>query len=448
MIKSLFSWFNFSEEEGLKSYFLKAGSGSTLILAVSLVIAFITSILLARYLGPHDYGVYAFIISLIIVFSNLSLLGFDSLISRETAILRAPEKQEQSKTLFKYGLRKFLPMLLLVWLIAIFFSNWFPILRSLSFQDRFIAFSAIPFISMMLYFASRLHGNQHILSSLISKQIVRAISFLTLIILIKSFYKDLSLTVVLMLSTSTYVLALIVATYLLKRKEPGMITYQPKSEIQHTNNKLWNGMAMQFFLLATVEWLSKKIDILLVGNILTSYDLGIYHIALKMAELMLIPTVAINIVAAPKIAGYYAKNDLKRLKNFTVKVTRAIIIFSLLVFILLIFFGPLILKVYGQEYEGAYLPMIILAAAIFFQLFYGFAGLVLLMTRNVNPVIRGTAVALLVYTIAYSVFIPKMGIVGAAIAYGIGLITLKAIMYFEVVQRFGFHLNPFARIDK
>ena len=92
--------------------------------------------------------------------------------------------------------------------------------------------------------------------------------------------------------------------------------------------------------------------------------------------------------------------------------------------------------------------MIIVATAFLLQIICGISGLILLMTKHVKRVVRATFFALVIYVIAYLILIPKFGIIGAAAAYGIGLLFLKIMMYVDVIKLFGFHINPFVKIDK
>ena len=253
------SWLDVSFEDGeLKSYLLKAGSGSFIGMIVALVLTFITSIVLARSLGPEQYGVYAFIISLILVFSHLALLGYDSLISREMAKYRSLNERFKSNALFRFGLSKVLPLSILFVLALVFGSSFFPILENLSMHEKLFAFSAIPFVVLMLYFTSSLHGNQHVISAIFPERVVRPTFFLVVLLILFYGFNTLTLYQVFVFGSLGYLLAASVAFISLQKKEPSFTNIKDPVLVSANQKLDWRKGAYLFFVLNGVEWISKK----------------------------------------------------------------------------------------------------------------------------------------------------------------------------------------------
>jgi O-antigen/teichoic acid export membrane protein len=60
---------------------------------LKMVLGFLITIYVARYLGPNDFGQFNYVISLVLIFSIFSNLGFEHLMMRDFA--RYPEKEEE-----------------------------------------------------------------------------------------------------------------------------------------------------------------------------------------------------------------------------------------------------------------------------------------------------------------------------------------------------------------
>ncbi len=57
---------------------------------VSAAIAFVSQIILARVMGEFEYGIFVFVWVLVVLFGNLSCLGFHTAIIRFLPQYRAP----------------------------------------------------------------------------------------------------------------------------------------------------------------------------------------------------------------------------------------------------------------------------------------------------------------------------------------------------------------------
>lgn len=80
------------ESEGLKKYFANT-SWLLFDRVLRLIFAFITTILIVRYLGPEQFGILSYAISIVSLISILAYAGLENIITRE--LVKTPEKTNE-----------------------------------------------------------------------------------------------------------------------------------------------------------------------------------------------------------------------------------------------------------------------------------------------------------------------------------------------------------------
>lgn len=187
------------------------------------------------------------------------------------------------------------------------------------------------------------------------------------------------------------------------------------------------------YLSVLVAFLSLRIDQLLVGKFMTNKDLGIYIVAVILAELPFKLSNAITKVLFAKISS---KAEFS--SNFTTKSLRLILLISGLLIIGILFFGDYLIKsLYGNHFSDVYPILILLLPGSFFF------NITQILSSDLSG--RGypsygmkSGVIVLILSFAFNlIFIPKFGLMGVAIissfTYIIGAITM--IFYFSKLTR-------------
>lgn len=160
--------------------------------------------------------------------------------------------------------------------------------------------------------------------------------------------------------------------------------------------------------------LNLRFDILIMGVLLAKEEIGYYSIAVMIAQLVWYIPESVSVFLYPKIAS---QTNISESANVTAIVNRVTIFIALIVGILIYISGSFFIPfMYGADFKAALLPMNILligtvglsAQKIMTKFFSGIG----------KPLITSyTAIIGLIINIPMLyVFIPKFGIVGAAIA--------------------------------
>tara|TARA_B100000401_G_C52443290_1_gene548394 strand:- start:76 stop:642 length:567 start_codon:yes stop_codon:yes gene_type:complete len=171
----------------------------------------------------------------------------------------------------------------------------------------------------------------------------------------------------------------------------------------------------------------QSIDIIIL-SIYEGFDqIAYYSVSVKLAMVITLALMSVNIVIAPRIAEIYEKQELQSLQQLIKHSTRIIFLISTCVLSILFFFSEEILSLFGEGYVFANNALIYLLAAQFFNAVSGPGAIYLNMTGR-QKTLNKILIAGLAINIALNFYlIPNEGINGAAIATLVSLIIWNSI---------------------
>ena len=166
-------------------------------------------------------------------------------------------------------------------------------------------------------------------------------------------------------------------------------------------------------------------DRVVIGFLRPASDVGVYQAASLSASIFPIILISFNAIFAPMIADLHARGERQRLEQVYRLATRWGIYLSLPFYLLMLAApGEILQGVFGVGYAEGVLPMLILATAQWVSIGVGGVGVLLPMTGHEKPWLRVSAVAVSLHLAASFLLVPRLGIVGGALATGGALLCL------------------------
>lgn len=157
------------------------------------------------------------------------------------------------------------------------------------------------------------------------------------------------------------------------------------------------------------------------GVFLSSDQVALLAISQKIANLMSISLVAMNLVVSPKIAAFWVSNDRRAVERITTQVICLMIILGVPLLGFLLIFAEWFLSFFGDEFRQGALFLRIIAVGQFINIITGPAGFLLTMTGHEKAYQKIVTIScvftlclLFVLTICFST-------TGTAIAISIGV---------------------------
>ena len=386
-----------------------------------LVLNFFVTVAVIRYLGPNEFGIYSYAISFYGLFVAFITLGMESISIRE--LIKHPEKRDEILGSVFYS--QLLGAILAISLIALtlFISNEdintsFLILI-ISISSFFQTFSVVDY-----YFRSKINAKYSVYVLSTSVLIVALIKF----------------TLIFLEAPLLYFLIAYACEFLFNAIGYTFIYHSQKLKISRWNFDKKLALTLlkdswPLILSGVVVSIYVKVDQVLIKNMLTSKDVGIYAAAVRLSESWYFIPIAISnalfpaIVNAKSIGSELYLSRLQKLYDLLAWIAIGI---SIPVSFLSV---EIIQVLYGSKYLAS-APILTIYIWAGVSVFLGVASSQYLVTENYTKVsFFRTLLGMITNVVLNLIFIPKFGIIGSAYATLISYtIATFSIVFFKATS--------------
>lgn len=191
---------------------------------------------------------------------------------------------------------------------------------------------------------------------------------------------------------------------------------------------------------------TNKISILIYGLFASEVDVGYYSVAVNTAILINVALGCVNSMVAPKFAELHVKGEGDLLFSVGKKTTKLICSATIPLTVILLCLGKYLLVLfYGESFEGAYLPMAILAVGNCLNAIAGPNDIFLQMTGGQSVLNKMMWVGFVISLVCYFPLISVWGSVGAAISVVVGQCVWNCLAHFYILKKYNNTLFLFAK---
>ncbi len=387
---------------------------SLLIKVATAGLAYLMFVVLSRSMGANAYGKFAFGFALATMLSIGAAMGQQTAILRfwpENMVAKAPEKALNA---LKSG-----------WALVIMAGGALSLALSLvalalglinnnigSFSYLFAASLLILPMAAAEYGSSVLRAQGSVWSALLPRDIVWRVLVPVSVWLL--YLNNVQLSGARALALSALLLAFAMGLQFLAGKKRGYANGVGLKGI----HSYWGGQgkASSWFLAGTVlDSAALNMDVVLVGLFVASHSAGIYFNAFRTAGLMTLFMFAITLVIAPMVSRHYHAGELARAQAVTSFCAWAGFLFSVGIFVIFLFFGGLVLSLFGPEYSQGALILVILSVGLLADAATGPTRIVMMMTGHEKAYVRIFGSIMGIGFVLQLIAIPLFGLLGAAI---------------------------------
>jgi O-antigen/teichoic acid export membrane protein len=221
--------------------------------------------------------------------------------------------------------------------------------------------------------------------------------------------------------------AIAVAVLVFRRVRPGIAALRWRQTRLYRG---WLGVSTIMLVTPVYYFLLYETDAVMLGILAGPGEVGIYQVARRLAEFVVFCAAVASAVGLPRLAAAHAARRVDKVQA-TVDTMNGIALISTTATVLaLTLVGPWALRLFGHEFAGGYLPMLILAVARLVALVFGPASDLLLMTGHHGRLGKVNLVCAVANIALNFLLIPRFGVLGAASATGGALIAWSAWLYF------------------
>jgi O-antigen/teichoic acid export membrane protein len=404
----------------LVSISLKVGSAS---------LAFISSLLYARTLGPHDYGLYAYVLAWSAVLTILSGLGLAPYLVREGA-----KNTQSTRWLNRWADRR---VYIAGAMSAVVLACAALVPAAAGAQLLFLIAAPLPGLNSLSAIRQSLLQVKGLIARSQWPQLLFAPSMLLITMAILWLVEGRILLWELITTTlATAFLPVVVNELQLRNAEA-------VAKTSHAVPVLLRS-ALPFMWLGGLYLLVSRTDLIMLGALKGAHDAGIYAVASRPAELVTFFMAAANATLAPKIASLHQSGEHTLLQRLVRAATRRIFLISApVVLFLIVGAQPLLQFLYGSSYAGGAIILQLLTGAQFFVILCGPLGTILDMTGNEKLNIVAMAIALSCNVALNFALIPSFGAKGAALATCLSIVLARGLLCYAVHRYVGLSPIPF-----
>ncbi len=419
----------------LKSKLVKGAAGAFGLRLIYTGLTFVTSIVLARLLGPAGFGSYTYAVVWAYLLSVPATLGFDNFIVREIAVYQSQSAWGLMRGILSWANRAVLLSSVILALVSVLVA-W--LLAGRAYSEPFIGFciaiSLMPALSLRNVRRGAMRGLHHITKGLIPELLIDPLILIVLTVCAYGVLKQElnALWVIAFYGVGTAITLVIISRFLNQSLPDLAKTAQPVYQ-----GKAWLSGALPFMLIESIPIINSQTDLLMLGAFKGVDAVGLYVPVNRGAQLITFILMAVGSALAPMIASAYADNRLLDLQQTITKSVRIVTGIAFLFAACLIVGGQWYLRLFGPEFVEGQTALHILCVGSFVSTSIGLAFVILNMTGHERfTATLGWATTVL-NIVLNAIFIPLWGVNGAAIATSISILLGGFISLFAVKQKLG-----------
>jgi O-antigen/teichoic acid export membrane protein len=411
--------------------------GSSVFLAIYVAgsgLSFGVQLFMARALGAPSYGYFVYAMSWMAVLLLGCNIGLRPTAVRFVAAYNARGEWALLRGFLRTATRWTIAASMVVVTLSLV-ALWLlrPRLDQLGTTLVLVAI-AMPFMALGEVWSSAVRGLGAVARSQIPASIVQhSLLGIALIVLVASSGVDGGAT----LSAGAFLLATIgtlgAAGLLLRKTLPRQVAACPPLHVRPE----WFHVAGSNVLIAMFQAVRAPLIVVIAGAYVDSRHLAFYGAAQRLANVMALGLTGISAFASPLISEYFALSDFANLQRLARAAARGALFAALVTASVMIVFGSQLLRLFGEGFETAYIPLLILLFGEMTAAAAGPVGLFLTMTgrQRIASWIEGVTSTFAVGLAL--VLVPRYGIGGAAVVVAMGSFLRNAAMLVAVRKQLG-----------
>lgn len=216
---------------------------------------------------------------------------------------------------------------------------------------------------------------------------------------------------------------------------------QPPAPPRHADRDFWS-FAVPRGVTASLEVSLIAANTLLVGVMIGPAAAGVFGALSRFVTTGTMAEQAVRILVAPRFSALLNQDDLEGASQLYQRTTPWIVAVSWPVFLVIASGAPALLTIFGPGFDAGARALTVLALAMCLSQVAGNVQTVLLMSGHSGLQLANKLVAIVVLVGLNLWLIPRFGLVGAAVAWSLAILTDTLLAVVEVRLVVGIRLLP------
>ncbi len=420
---------------------LARGAGAALCVQIfSVGFNYTTQILLARWMGVTEYGIYDYAIAWGISLAFLAGLGLPTAVLRfipeytikqDWAHLRGIIWGSWLQTLIASLVTASCGTILLLWL------NTYRDLEYI--VPLILGICSVPLLALTALQKEIVRAVQQIVMAYAPSLIIYPLVLLGVAFFWQSQQRLTSTSAIALSMLSLFLILIVQLEFFRRALSADIRQVHPAYAFRQ-----WWKVSLPMMFIAGSSMILNQTDTLMIGTMLGAKEVGIYSAALKTAAWVNFILIAVNAISAPMFASLYAEGDRVALQRLVSAIARWMFWPALAVSLGLIVFASPVLNLFGSEFIAAKGALSVLILGQLVNVGAGSVGYLLMMTGHQNQCALVMGFSALVNVVLNIVGIHWLGIMGAALATAFSMALWNIWLHTLVVKHLNIYPSVFA----
>jgi O-antigen/teichoic acid export membrane protein len=407
-----------------------------IIRVVSAFIALVSQILLARWLGTFEYGIYVAVWVAVIILSTITCIGFPSAVVRFIGEYRERGQPDLIHGVIRASMYISLLFSTLVAGVGCYILYQFPeIVTDYYVIPIFLAAICLPMLAVEGVMDCIARAFNWPKVAFLPTYILRPIA----IILFAGGAFILGFPA----NAETTMWAAIIASLIATFVQFGVLLIKLQKTIPYQKPtykiKTWVLVALPIFLVEGFYVLMTSVDVLFVSALMTPQDTAVYFATTKILALVHFVYFAVRASVSHRYSAFHTNGNQEAFQDFVQKTVSWTFWPSLLMAAFMAIFGKFFLMLFGSEFTSGSFILIVLLCGIVIRSSIGPAEALLVMAGRQKMCAGIYAITLSVNIALNIALIPMFGILGAAIATSIALVFESAALHSAAKRALDIH---------
>ena len=421
----------------------KAQRGAAFAFAIriaSAAIAYFSQVLLARWMGAFEFGIFAYVWVFVIILGGLSTIGLN------TSVLRfLPEYREKAQ----WGLfRGFLDgsRAIVLGVSTLFTLAGIAVTWALhgTIADYYLVPFVIAFFCLPGYAITDIQDGISRSQSWIDLALIPPYIMRPALILagfgfaIWSGFQATAMTALMAALCATYLTTLVQVFAMARRFAPDLPP-APRA----LDMPLWLKVSLPIMLMHSFYMLLQNVDVLVLNLYVSPTEIAIYYAAIKTTGLISFVHFAVTAAYSPRFSEYHTAGRTQDLDDHLRESVKWSFWPSLLAAAGILAMGYPLLWLFGPEFTAGYPVMFALAAGLVVRASMGPAEALLSVLGEQKICAVVMFFTLLINVAMNFALIPRFGLMGAAGATAASVMLESALLFWIIKTRLGLHAFVF-----
>jgi O-antigen/teichoic acid export membrane protein len=416
----------------------RVAGAAYVIRVVSAGAVYVSQVVLARWMGTAEFGIYVYVWTWVLLAADVVHLGLPLAAQRLIPAYKASNDDDKLRA-FLFGSWRVVLILAVAGaaLAALVVTVLKPHLPPDEIAPLYLSCLALPFVSVCIQFDGIARSYNWIGLALTPHYFWRPFLIVALVglAMIAGFAAD-AVTVMTVIVVAAAATALVHLALLMRRLTGVLPAGARRYEVRG-----WLATSTPMILVWGFYTLLTYTDVIMLQQFRSPEDVAHYYGAARTLMMVSFVAFSVGAAAAHRFSSYHLAGDHAGLADFVARTVRWTFWPSLLATVLILALGWPLLRLFGPSFVGAYPAMFVLALGPLARAAVGPAERLLTMAGGQRACALVYAAAFAVNLIGCAVLIPSLGILGAAAATSAAMVFESAALFYVVSRRL--NINAF-----